>query len=367
MTDIQTLTHPIISDLEALHEFADALVDRAHEIESGMEKLSREPENRKIIADIFRSLHNIKGDAALCSVPMAVLIAHPLESLVTRLRSGEVTYSKILSEVILLALDRLELAVESLMAGRSVAQLNLVVLVECLEKMSQAAKKDIELSAEQLIKTVTGFQPQANPRTSINSASIESKFKDNLSNDMQFFRTLALQYETRSPLFAGRTERIHQLALDTNKMAGSPVEIVQLEAALYLHDIGMMFLPESVWLKVGKMSKEDRIILHAHPEFSAGLLDRMKGWESAAEMVRQHHESWDGEGYPAGLSGTTICTGAKIIAIVDAFEAVMLKHSARNHNSSILRAIAEVNACDKQFAPELIDPFNSVIRAMLEH
>jgi response regulator RpfG family c-di-GMP phosphodiesterase len=218
----------------------------------------------------------------------------------------------------------------------------------------------------QLIKTVTGFSPQATPRVLIDRPSIQSNSKDNKASDMQFFRSLALQFETRSPLFSGRTDRMRQLVLDTNRMAGSPVDEVQLEAALYLHDIGMMFLPESVWLKVEKMSDKDRNILRSHPEFAAGLVDRMKGWESTAEMVRQHHESWDGEGYPAGLPGSTICTGAKILAIVDAFEAVMLKHRARNHSSSVLRAIAEINACEKQFAPELIKPFNMVIRTMLE-
>jgi response regulator RpfG family c-di-GMP phosphodiesterase len=367
MNIIQTLTHPIIVDTEALHEFADALVDRAHDIERDMAQLSKETENRVLIANIFRALHNIKGDAALCRVPMVVLIVHPLESLVAKLRSGEVQYSKLLSEVILLALDRLELAVESLVAGRPVKQLNLVTLVECLENMSQTSQNDIESSAEQMIKTVTGIQPQAITLTSNSSPRMQSSVKDNQSTDMKFFRTLALQYEIRSPLFAGRTERIHQLALNTNRMAGTPVNEVQLEAALYLHDLGMMFLPESVWLKVGKLSEEDRTILNAHPDFAAGLLDRMNGWESAAEIVRHHHESWDGKGYPAGLQGEAISTGAKIIAIVDAFEAVMLKHSARNQSSSILRAIAEVNACDKQFAPEIVGPFNAVIRAMLDH
>jgi response regulator RpfG family c-di-GMP phosphodiesterase len=367
MTDIQTLTQPIITDQEALHEFADALVDRAHDIERCMALLSKEPENHVVIADIFRALHNIKGDAALCSVPMAGLIAHPLESVMTRLRSGELSYSKLLGEAILLALDRLELAVESLVAGKPVAQLKLVALVEGLEQMSQASRNDIEFSAEQLIKTVTGFQPQALLQAVSNKPSGQSKSTVSRSEDMRFFRSLALQFESRSPLFLGRTDRILQLALDTNRNTGSVVDEVQLEAAVYLHDIGMMFLPESVWLKVEKISEEDRKMLHTHPEFAAGLLDRMKGWESAAEMVRQHHESWAGDGYPAGRHGAEICTGAKILAIVDAFEAVMLKHSARNHSSSILRAIAEVNACDKQFAPELIEPFNAVIRTMLEH
>ncbi|MEI7843703.1 MAG: HD domain-containing phosphohydrolase, partial [Gallionellaceae bacterium] len=333
-------------------------------IERDMDKLSKDPENKILIADIFRALHNIKGDAALCSVPMAALIAHPIESVVTRLRAGEVRYSSLLGEVILLALDRLEMAVESLRAGKPVVQLKLVVLVEGLEKLSVLPQKDIDLGAIAVIKAVTGFQPQATLRTS--QPVMQSQSKDRMASDLKFFHSLALQFETRSPLLSGRTDRIHHLALSTNREAGSPVDEVQLEAAIYLHDLGMMFLPESVWLKVGKMSQEERNSLHTHPTFAAGLLERMAGWDGAAQIVRQHHESWSGGGYPDGLHGEKICTGAKILAIVDAFEAVMLKHSARNHSSSVLRAIAEVNACDKQFAPELIEPFNAVIRAMLE-
>jgi len=67
------------------------------------------------------------------------------------------------------------------------------------------------------------------------------------------------------------------------------------------------------------------------------------------------------------LHAEGICPGAKILAIADAFESVMLKHSSRGHNRSVLRAVAEVNACNNQFAPEWIEPFNSVIRHMVEH
>ena len=75
----------------------------------------------------------------------------------------------------------------------------------------------------------------------------------------------------------------------------------------------------------------------------------------------------DGAGYPHQLKVEAICAGAKILAIVDAFEAVMLKHSHRGKNRSVLRAIAEINACDKQFAAEWIGPFNTVIRKTLEN
>jgi HD-GYP domain-containing protein (c-di-GMP phosphodiesterase class II) len=92
----------------------------------------------------------------------------------------------------------------------------------------------------------------------------------------------------------------------------------------------------------------------------------MPGWAAATEMVRQHHEMPDGRGYPQGLKGDAICAGAKILAIVDAFEAVTLKHSGRGQSRSLVRAIAEVNACDNQFDTEWIGPFNNIIRKMVE-
>ncbi|MDP1957283.1 MAG: HD domain-containing phosphohydrolase, partial [Rhodocyclaceae bacterium] len=125
--------------------------------------------------------------------------------------------------------------------------------------------------------------------------------------------------------------------------------------------------PEAVWLKVGKLTDLDRRLLHEHPRHAAGLLERMPGWATAAEIVAQHHEMPDGGGYPDGLKGESICPGAKILAIVDAFEAVMQKHSHRGQTRSLVRAIAEINACDKQFASEWIGHFNAVIRKMVEH
>jgi HD-GYP domain-containing protein (c-di-GMP phosphodiesterase class II) len=128
----------------------------------------------------------------------------------------------------------------------------------------------------------------------------------------------------------------------------------------------MMFLAETVWLKVGQMSPDDKKTLALHPSLGTGLLERMNNWKAAAEIVLQHHEMPDGAGYPAGIKSDAICPGAKILAIVDAFEAVMLKHSHRGHSRSMLRAIAEINACDNQFAPEWVEPFNSVVRRMIE-
>ena len=367
MANIQALTHPTVYDREALREFADELTDRAADIERDMARLSKEPANRVVIADLFRSLHNIKGDAALCKVEAAGLVAHPIESLLTRLRSGEMRYTPLLGEVILLAVDRLELLTEALLSGRPASHLKLAELVEGLELMDRASQANLDRTAAQVIEAVTGFRPHSTLQTSAGKLHARDMPEGGMAADLSFFRSIAEQFETRSPLFNGRTARILQLALDTNRAGGSPVDALQLEAAVCMHDAGMMFLPEAVWLKVGNMSNEERVIIHAHPGFGAGLLDRMESWKAAAEMVRQHHETPDGAGYPAGLRANEICSGAKILAIADAFEAVMLKHSARGHSRSVLRAVAEVNACNNQFAPEWIEPFNSVIRRMVEH
>ena len=118
--------------------------------------------------------------------------------------------------------------------------------------------------------------------------------------------------------------------------------------------------------KFGKLSEKEKLLLRNHPGFGGGLLQRMEGWQIASEIVLQHHEAPDGGGYPQGLKSEQITPGAKILAVIDTFEAVMLKHSKHGGNRSLVRAIAEINACDNQFAPEWIAHFNTVVRRMVE-
>lgn len=366
MADIAALLNLRIQDREGLDEFIEDLADLVPAIERDIARLKRTPDDNALIAGLFRALHNIKGDAAICKVDVGVLVAHPIETLLARLRSGDIVFSDLLAEVILLAMDRLELAVEALAAGKPFAQLKLVELVGGLDSMAPAPAAELDERAVRLIETVTGFRPVRATSQVRPVAPAASRGSENAVSDLRFFRQLAQQFEARSPLFKGRSGRLLRLALDTNAAAGKPVDPLQLEAAVYMHDVGMMFLPESVWLKVGQLSDDEKQALHNHPAYAAGLLERMDGWQPAAEIVAQHHEMPDGAGYPNGLADDAICAGAKILAIVDAFEAVTLKHSHRGQSRSLLRAIAEVNACDKQFASGWISHFNTVVRRMVE-
>ena len=366
--DLRTIIAPAITDKVALEEFIESLSDHAPNIERDIARLRSTPEDRDVISSLFRSIHNIKGDAALCKVDLAVAIVHPIETVLARFRSDEIAFSSIIAEAVLLGIDRLELAADGLYAGKSLDGLRLLALVQGLEKLALAAAPNMDSTASDMIEAVTGFRPAAEAANLLHgrASTISSKSKTQAADDLRFFRTLAIQLESRSLLFKGRTTRLLRLAMETNEMRDKAVDPMQLEAAVYLHDIGMMFLPESVWLKVERMTANEQQSMRSHPEYASGILSRMDGWAEAAKMVEQHHEMPNGAGYPSGIEAPDICDGAKILAIVDAFEAVMLKHINRGKNRSVLRAIAEINACDNQFSPEWIEPFNKVIRRTLE-
>ncbi len=366
--DIRSIITPVITDRDALKEFHEALIDQTPTIEREINRLKNTPNDREAVGALFRAIHNIKGDAALCKIDLAVAILHPLETVLARFRNGEIGLSEIVAEALLLALDRLEQATEGLSDNKSLDGLRLLALVQGLEKLAQAKPPDLDEAAGQLVEAVTGFRPATEASKPVKSQAPcpTENPHTKITEDLRFFHTLADQLEARSPLFKGRTLRLLRLALETNQIKDNPVDPIQLEAAVYMHDIGMMFLPESVWLKLEPMTPDEKKALQTHPAYAADILSRMTGWEDATAIVRQHHEMPDGKGYPLALKTEQIVAGAKILAIVDAFEAIMLKHVYRGKNRSVLRAIAEINACDRQFAPEWIGPFNQVIRRSLE-
>lgn len=356
---------PSFLEPELFQDFIDSLTDIAPNIERDINVLKLDPKNIAIIADLFRSVHNLKGDAALCKFELGAHIAHPIESILSQLRDDKIIFSDILAEAILLAIDRLELAVGALASGKSLEHLQLRLLIAELHKLAEKDAHTMDSAAADMIEHITGFRPGGKNIHPVYTAPTEHS-PEKVKHELSVFRTFALALEKRSPLFQGRIDRLLHLAAETNSVMGLPIDPVQLEAAVYVHDLGMMFLPESVWLKIGNLTPEERELMHTHPHYATQLLSCIEGWEPAMQMVQQHHEMSDGTGYPAGLKEQAICEGAKILAIIDAFEAVTLKHQNRGQTRSVLRAIAEINASQNQFAQPWINGFNQVVRKMLE-
>ncbi len=215
---------PFLLDADLFQEFADALHDIAPQIERNIGLLKRHPDDGSVVSTLFRLLHNLKGDAAMCRLDLAVRVVHPLESLLSRVRNGEICFSEGIAEVVLLALDRLELAIEALTNNTTLESLRLPLLIEGLERVAHAVSGQLETVAEEVMASVTGFRPS--PQINIlpvNTPSVPSNGM--MSADLTFFRQLATQLETRSPFFRGRNARLLRLALATNEAAGNVVEI----------------------------------------------------------------------------------------------------------------------------------------------
>ena len=159
--DVRSLISPTVEDEESLQTFFDALIDHVLTIERDVSRLKDVPGDRDVIAELFRAVHNIKGDASLCKVDFGIAIAHPIEGLLSRLRAGEVVFSDLTAEAILLATDRLELATDALLTKRPLDGLRLLPLVQGLEKMSRAMPEGIDAAAAALIESVTGFKAAA--------------------------------------------------------------------------------------------------------------------------------------------------------------------------------------------------------------
>ena len=137
----------------------------------------------------------------------------------------------------------------------------------------------------------------------------------------------------------------------------------QLEAAVYLHDFGMAFLPLDLLHKDEKLTDMEFHSVQMHPRMGAALLGDNSYWLPAVEIIIQHHEREDGLGYPNGLTSKHICDGAKILAIADAFEAMTNQRANRVAKIPTSQAVKEIKQnADSKLSAYWVKIFNNVIR-----
>src|ERR1700751_3034976 len=96
-----------------------------------------------------------------------------------------------------------------------------------------------------------------------------------------------------------------------------------VEIAALLHDVGKVGIPDAILNKPAKLTSEEYALMKKHPEYGWAVLRQIPGMEHASLLILHHHESFDGKGYPAGLKGTEIPTGSRIVSVIDAFDAMV--------------------------------------------
>ena len=167
--------------------------------------------------------------------------------------------------------------------------------------------------------------------------------------------------ETRDLEARGNTARVVAYAMRLGTQMGlSQSELTALEHGAVLHDIGTIYVPEEILRKPGALTPAERAIMQKHTEYGARLVRRIGLLAEAAPIVEQHHERWDGSGYPKGLAGEEIDLGARIFAVADCIDA-MLTERPYSSAKSLEQVADELKLCrGHQFDPAVVDAFFQV-------
>ncbi len=163
---------------------------------------------------------------------------------------------------------------------------------------------------------------------------------------------------------AVHAHRLVELAVATARQFGRPEEdLHMLRLCAILHDIGKIGIPDAILYKPGPLTEEEWIVMRTHPDIGQHILQQIGGvFEQLAAVVVAHHERWDGKGYPRQLAGEAIPLHARILTVVDAFDAMTSRRVYREPMTSG-QAKAELLHCSgTQFDPHVVEAFMRVLK-----
>ncbi|ARN73737.1 HD-GYP domain-containing protein [Oceanicoccus sagamiensis] len=365
-------------DLAVVRELIDDINNHYQISEQALLMLDRQPDDTELLLSLFRSVHTIKGDLSIVGFAPAMPLMNAVEDLSSLLREGRVHYTPLISDLVLLVLDRVRSFVDSFKAHgfveydqQEVQQLGDSMAAIAADISRGGLQSGQEAKIAELIRRLDPSVVIEEHQPGYGSRLQEDEFLRELGldrdHDLDFFRDLMEPVEKRSQYWQGRSDRILKMALILNQLGGSPVDERQMAAAVYCHDFGMAFMPLDLLHKEGTLENSEILLLRSHVQSSAHLLQFMEQWQPAKEIVLQHHEAANGSGYPYGLREKEICDGAKILAIADTFDALThLRAYSAHQKRPIIRAVKEINDCaGKQLSAHWVDIFNRAVQPVL--
>jgi HD-GYP domain-containing protein (c-di-GMP phosphodiesterase class II) len=150
------------------------------------------------------------------------------------------------------------------------------------------------------------------------------------------------------------------------KLQIEETDFYQLEVAALLHDIGKIGVPDAILKKESKLTDEERALMNKHPEYSWSILRLFPGLDKASLYALHHHESYDGTGYPGGLKSEEIPMGSRIVAVIDAYDAMISNRCYRKGMSREEAAHRLIAGSGGQFDPVVVQAFVEIAEQEIE-
>jgi len=174
-------------------------------------------------------------------------------------------------------------------------------------------------------------------------------------------KALTAALETRDSETHGHSERVVSYSLRLGREYGlSSAEMKALEFGSLLHDIGKIGVPDSILRKPAKLTEEEWVRMREHPLHGQQILRGIEFLQGASRVVAQHHEKWDGTGYPLGLRNEDIDICARIFAVADAFDAITSDRVYRRGKPYEAAAKELDDWAGRQFDPKVVEAFHRV-------
>jgi response regulator RpfG family c-di-GMP phosphodiesterase len=203
----------------------------------------------------------------------------------------------------------------------------------------------------------------------LRSANEDLKFMvDTLyGNYRATLRGLAGTLEARDIETRGHSDRVVAYSMRLGeKMGLTSTDLIALEQGALLHDIGKVGVPDAVLLKPGSLTTEEWVRMREHVSHGLRIIEGVEFLAGARWVVGQHHEKYDGSGYPSRLRGDTIHINARIFAVADAYDAIRSDRPYRAGQSHEVAYEAIAAGSGSHFDPNVVDAFLSTSRQELD-
>jgi ribonuclease P protein subunit RPR2 len=184
---------------------------------------------------------------------------------------------------------------------------------------------------------------------------------------MATVRALSNAVEARDAYTGKHAERVTAYALELARALGIELsDNAEIEFGFLLHDIGKVAIPDAILFKPGALTDEEQALMRQHPLIGAHIVRGIDFLGAATDVVRHHHERWDGKGYPDGLAGEQIPLAARVFAVADVLDALTTKRPYRRASSFTVARETIIKEAGAQFDPRVVEAFNSIPDATFE-
>ncbi|HEY9766476.1 MAG TPA: diguanylate cyclase [Chroococcales cyanobacterium] len=201
-------------------------------------------------------------------------------------------------------------------------------------------------------------------RVSLNSSepfTVESAARSMLEGEGMLVETakaLSLALETKDPFISKHSRAVAYYAmLFAKELDFSPERQNAFMLAGFMHDVGMIAVPDDILKRLPHLSVEDAKIFQNHPSIALNLLNRFQGFNPIRDAVLYHHEQYDGSGYPEGLSGEQIPLAARILAICDGYDSMVFERKENRSTNAYEVKKALRSQAGKRYDPALVEDF----------